>query len=271
MSSLPLIIIATLAAIFFSVLGVWFGRMAMRHRRGDGHHEVLGTLLQTVGTMHAVFLAFLVVAVWQSYDAARSNVAEEASSLTTLYRSTAAMEQATGRQMRLLIRGYVEAVTSKEWTIQAAIGGTSDDARAASLALYRAMGHETAEAKQINSAVDSAAFELLSQIQSDRNRRTLQAGQSLPSIVWFAAIGSGAMVLAMSFLMMMEHLLAQIFATSLLASSIGLLLCTTLVLSRPFSGPMAIRSDPFTHSLEVFRSVDTMLMDQEPLVDRRLD
>jgi hypothetical protein len=73
--------------------------------------------------MHAVFLPFLVVAVWQSYDAARSNVAEEAASLTTLYRSTAAMEQAAGRQMRQLIRGYVEAVTSKEWSIQAAAGG----------------------------------------------------------------------------------------------------------------------------------------------------
>jgi hypothetical protein len=260
MNSTLLITAATAVAVVYSVLGVWFGRLFVK-RRGDGHHEVLGTLLQTGGTMHAVFLAFLVVAVWQSYDAARGNVAEEASSLTTLYRSTVAMDQGTGSRMREAVRGYVQAVIDKEWRIQAATGGASEEARAASLSLYRILGQETAEAKQVNSAIDGSALELLSQIQSDRNRRTLQAGQSLPSIVWLVAIGSGAIVLAMSFLMIMEHLATQVLATSLLACTIALLLCTTLVLSRPFSGPMAIQADSFIHSVEVFHSVDAMLAD----------
>jgi hypothetical protein len=270
MSSLLLVTVATLVAVVFSAVGIWFGRTVVRHR-GDGHHEVLGTLLQTGGTMHAVFLAFLVVAVWQSYDAARGNVAEEASSLTTLYRSTAAMDQGTGRQMRQTLKDYVEAVINREWDIQAKTGGASEDARVASLTLYRILGQEASEAKQINAAIDSSALELLSQIQSDRNRRTLQAGQSLPSIVWLAAVGSGTMVLAMSFLMIMEQLRTQVFATSLLACTIGLLLCTTLVLSRPFSGPMAIQPDPFAHSLDVFRSVDAMLVDHQSHAASRSD
>jgi hypothetical protein len=263
MTSTLLISGATFIACAYSAIGIWLGRVFIR-RRGDGHHEVLGTLLQTGGTMHAVFLAFLVVAVWQSYDAARSNVAEEASSLTTLYRSSIAMDQGTGRQLRDGLRRYVDAVVNKEWSIQAETGGASEDARAASVMLYRVLGQEAPEAKQINSAIDSTALELLSQIQSDRNRRTIEASQSLPSIVWLVAIGSGAIVLAMSFLMIMEHLLTQIVATTLLACTIGLLLCTTFVLSRPFSGPMAIQPDSFAHSLEVFRSVDAMLLDGKP-------
>jgi hypothetical protein len=245
-------------AMAFSVTGVWFGRRILGSR-GDSHHEVLGTLLQTGGTMHAVFLAFLVVAVWQSYDAARANVAEEASSLTTLYRSTVAMDENTARQMRETLRRYARTVIEQEWAVQAETGGASEDARAASLMLYRVLGQQSPEVKQIDGAIDGSALELLSQIQSDRNRRTLQAAQSLPSIVWLAAIGSGGMVLAMSFLMIMEQMRTQVFATTLLACTIALLLCTTLVLSRPFSGPIALRPDPFVHSLEVFRSVDMML------------
>jgi hypothetical protein len=263
MTSTLLIIAVTFFAFAYSFIGIWLGRRLIR-RRGDGHHEVLGTLLQTGGTMHAVFLAFLVVAVWQSYDAARSNVAEEASSLTTLYRSTVAMEQSTGRHMREALTSYVNAVVNEEWSIQAETGAASEGARAASLTLYRVLGQEPSELKQVNSAIDGSTLELLSQIQSDRNRRTLQAGQSLPSIVWLVAIGSGVIVLTMSFLMIMEHLATQILATSLLACTIGLLLCTTFVLSRPFSGPMAIQPEPFAHSLEVFRSVDTMLLGSGP-------
>ena len=71
-----LILLATIAATTFAIIGVWLGRRLLQGRRADGHHEVLVALFQTGGTLHAVFLAFLVVAVWQSYDAARANIAE---------------------------------------------------------------------------------------------------------------------------------------------------------------------------------------------------
>jgi hypothetical protein len=45
--------------------------------------------------------------------------------------------------------------------------------------------------------------------------------------------------------------------TSIIASTIALLLCITFVLSRPFSGPMALQPEPFRHSLEVFDAVDS--------------
>jgi hypothetical protein len=72
-----LVIFAITGATAFATAGVWFGRRFLHKRLTDGHHEVLVALFQTGGTLYAVFLAFLVVAVWQSYDAARVNVAEE--------------------------------------------------------------------------------------------------------------------------------------------------------------------------------------------------
>jgi hypothetical protein len=256
MNFLLIVFLAVVAAIVFSTAGVWLGRTLLRGRVAGGHHEVLVALFQTAGTLHAVFLAFLVVAVWQSYDGARANVAEEASALATLYRASAGMQAEMANALRKVVRDYVRAVIQDEWTIQAETAGASPKARAASLDLYRLFGREDSATKQSDAAIDGAALEIISQIQSDRNKRTLEAGASLPAIIWFAALGSGAIVLSMSFFLFMEQAAPQMIVTSIMASTIVLLLCITFVLSRPFVGPMALQPDPFAHSLDVFDSVD---------------
>jgi hypothetical protein len=259
MNIVLLILLAAVVSSIFSAAGVSLGRNLLRRRVATGHFEVLAALFQTGGTLHAVFLAFLVVAVWQSYDAARTNVADEASALTTLYRASAGMEHDTGKALRKVIRDYVEAVVQEEWTIQSKTGGASPKARAASLAMYRLFGQEEPAVRQQQAAIDGAALQIVSQIQYDRNRRTLEAEGSLPVIIWLAAIGSGVLVLSMSFFLFMEQVAAQIVVTSMMASTIALLLCITFVLSRPFVGPFALQPEPFVHSLEVFDSVDATL------------
>jgi hypothetical protein len=256
MSIIQLIILATAGATAFATAGVWLGRRFLHRRSTDGHHEVLVALLQTGGTLHAVFLAFLVVAVWQSYDAARGNVAEEASALATLYRTSSGMEPHARMELRKLLREYADAVIQNEWVIQAQAGSASPRARAASLAMYRLFGNEDPAVRQEDAAINAAALQIISQIQSDRNKRTLEAQQYLPTIIWFAAIGSGMIVLSMSFLLLSEQVALQMIFTSIIASTIAVLLCITFVLSRPFFGPMALQPEPFKHSIEVFDSVD---------------
>jgi hypothetical protein len=144
MNIVLLIFLATVGTSAFATVGVWLGRRLMRGRVAEGHHEVLVALFLTSATLHAVFLAFLVIIVWQSYDAARANVAEEASALATLYRASSAMESGTGNRdhLRKLIRDYTEAVIHDEWAIQAETGGASPKARAWGIAIYRLFGKE---------------------------------------------------------------------------------------------------------------------------------
>jgi hypothetical protein len=259
MNIVLLIFLAIAVATVFAIAGVWLGRHYLRGRVNQGHHEVLVALFQTGGTLHAVFLAFVVVAVWESYDVARANVADEASQLATLYRLSVAMEPGMGRDLRKLERDYVAAVIDKEWPVQAATGGASPEARTLGLGMYRLFGSESVLVRQNDAAIDGAALQIISQIQSDRNRRTLAAEASLPAIIWCSAIGTGAIVLSMSFFLFMKEAAPQMIVTSIMASTIAMLLCITFVLSRPFAGPMALQPAPFEHSLEVFDSVDVTL------------
>jgi hypothetical protein len=162
----------------------------------------------------------------------------------------------SGGEMRALIREYTEAVVKDEWKVQAATGGASPEARQAALGMYRLFGHISPALRQTDAAVDQAALQLVGQVQTDRNRRTLQAGESLPSIMWLASIGSGVLVMLLSFFLYMDRAWPQVVGASILAALFALLLCITFVLSRPFVGAMALQPDAFEHSLSVYEAVD---------------
>jgi heme/copper-type cytochrome/quinol oxidase subunit 1 len=62
MNIVLLISTATVVACLFATGGVWLCRHLLRGRVASGTHEVLvSALFQSGGTLHAVFLAFLVV------------------------------------------------------------------------------------------------------------------------------------------------------------------------------------------------------------------
>jgi hypothetical protein len=110
--------------------------------------------------------------------------------------------------------------------------------------------------RQSDAVIDQTALQLVSQVQTDRNRRTLEAGESLSPIMWIASMGGGVLVLALCLLLYMERAWPQMVATSIMAGLFAMLLAVTFVLSRPFVGPMAIQPDAFEHSMTVYDSVD---------------
>src|SRR5215831_8089864 len=84
--------IICVGAVGFTFIGLGAVRRLVSRGVGGEHNLVSSAIFTVGGTIYAVFLAFLVVAAWQANDAAKANVAEEASLLCTLYRGSTAME-----------------------------------------------------------------------------------------------------------------------------------------------------------------------------------
>jgi Protein of unknown function (DUF4239) len=255
MSNLLIPIVAVLGTILFAILGVLAARRFVHRHVAEGHNDVLVPIFLTAGTIYAVFLAFLVVAVWESYDAAHANMEDEAASLATLYRSSTGMEPHSGDEMRHLIREYTEAVVNDEWKTQATTGA-SPKARTAALEMYRMFARIEPSVRQTDVAIEEAALQLVSQVLADRNKRALQASESLPAVMWVASIGSGFLVLILSFLLYMDRRWPQILATSVMATMIAMLLAVTFVLNRPFVGGMALQPEAYEHSIGLYDSID---------------
>jgi hypothetical protein len=241
-------------AILYALTGVLLVRNFVKGRVSEGHNDLPVPIFQTAGTIYAVLLAFSVIAVWQSYGAAKDNVAEEASTLTTLYRQTDGLPNPEQQGLRHLLRAYTVAVVDDEWRIQAATGGASPRARRDLGAIYGA--YKTMDPRVAGSPIGVEFLQTMRTVAADRNRRTLEASGSLPAVLWVGLLVGGAIVVGMTFVMHTPATYPHVLFSVLLAALIGTLLFITLVLHRPFSGPLGISADSFEHSLAVFASVD---------------
>jgi hypothetical protein len=253
MGALVLVLaIVACAAIFAAV--VWAVRRFVRPHVREGHNDVLVPMFLTAGTLYAVLLAFLVIAVWESYGAAKDNAAEEASTLTTMYRQSTGMPSAERAQMQRLIRNYTEAVIHDEWPIQATTGGASPIARRGVAELYRAYG--ALKPDLANAPIGVEFLHTFSTVASDRNRRSLQAQEQLPFVLWLGILLGGAIVVAMSCFLYMDVYWPHALISAMMSALIVMMLLITLVLNRPFNGPLALDAGAFEHSLSVYDSVD---------------
>jgi hypothetical protein len=233
---------------------VWLMRNLLHGKVREGHNDVMVPLFLTAGTIYAVMLGFLVVVVWEAYGDAKGNVGLEASTLTTMYRMTNGMDPGEMKVMREHIRDYTEVVAQKEWDIQARTGGAAPEARAQVAAIYRefSLMPRATEA----SAINREFLSQFSTVTAARNKRTLQAGETVAWVLWLGLFGGAAIVIFMSCFIFMDVRWPHMIGTSVLTLMIGMLLFVTIILAKPFQGALALQPEPFEHSLSVYKSVD---------------
>ena len=255
MNGILLALVFVGGAILYGVVGVLAGRKFIHPHVAEGHNDVLVPLFLTAGVIYAVLLGFMVVAVWESYDAAHSTAAEEAATLVPLYRQTNDMAPVPGGKMRVLIRAYAEAVATDEWSSLEATGHASEKARKITGDIMRVYGTLN-PATKVREIIDAQFLSTFSELLIDRNKRLMQASESLSWIMWLGAIGGGVIVVGMSFILYMDTWWPQVLMAGVMSALIGMLLFMMAVLSRPFVGPLALEPAPFESSLKVFDDID---------------
>lgn len=256
MGAAGLAVLIVIIAIGFATGGVLLGRRVLHRHVAAFHNEVVISLFATASVVYAVLLGFLVVVVWEGYDSAHKNVAEEAASLVAIYRLTYGMQGPHGIESRRLIREYADAVINDEWPTMGKANAGSMRARHDIGELDRQFSRLTPVQKAADSEVDAQFLATKSIIVADRNRRLLEAADNIPWVMWLGALGGGAIVMVMSFFIYMEQAWPHVLMASLAASLIGLLLFIMIVLSRPFNGPLALSPEHFEQALAVMDDVD---------------
>ena len=241
-----------------AALGVHLCRNLLRGRIREGHNDVLVPIFLNAGVLFAVVLGLMVIAVWESYDAAKTTVSHEAATLVTLYRTTYGLPAETGDKLRHMAGEYAKAVIEDEWKSQAVAGEGSPAARRAMGNMFRAFGDGTIspETKVAYPLLSEAILTAVSEATEARNNRIIQANESLPWAMWMAAIGGAFIVISMGCILYMERQGPHMLMSAALAALIGILLFTCQIMSHPFSGPLALSPEPFEATLRLFQEVD---------------
>ncbi len=240
-------------SILYGIVGVLVGRRLVRHHVAEGHNDVLVPLFLTAGVIYAVLLAFLVVAEWEFHDTAYANTAEEAALLVPLYRQTIVMAEEKGTEMRHAIREYTEDVING-WE-RFRLGQRNQRAGKDITEIFHVYSTLTPATKP-RELIAAQFLQTFSDMIFHRNKRYVHASESLSWIMWLGAVGGGALVVGMTFLLYMERCWPHVVIVSVMSALIGLLLFTVALLSRPFVGPLGIEPASFEQSLSVFDDVD---------------
>jgi len=220
---------------------------------GKEHNSTISPFITVVGLVYGALLGFTVVAAWQQFSSAGVIVANEASTLTTMYRQTVAMPEPEQTQMRQLLRQYASAVAGPEWDKQRS-GGTSDSARAAITGMYRVIGNQPPSVA--SSPINGEFLSQLTALASDRNTRIIDAKPRIPLLLWAGLIFGGTAIVALTGFLRLGSTIGHAIVSSTIAVLLGLLLCTAFSLDHPFGSGRGITPAPFQHALEVFDAVD---------------
>ena len=143
-----LVLVLVIAASMLLAVGSNLVRESRsRPSAGKEYNSTLSPFVTTVALVYGTLLGFTVVVAWEQFSSAEANVANEASTLATMYRQTVAMPATEQQEIRDLLRKYTTAVKGPEWASQSENdGGTSDTARSAITEMYRVIGRQDPDA-----------------------------------------------------------------------------------------------------------------------------
>jgi hypothetical protein len=246
-----LLIVVVVAALCVGVHALWQRRFRSEVLRQ--HNDVAGFLFSAVGVIYAVVLGFVVIVVWEKYDATLSNVQTEIAAVSDLYRTVGGLPQPLRGHIRATLVRYVHSVADVEWpqmrnkmTVQRDmplledVGRHIDDYRPSSMG---------------DSNVQQMAMTQLERLFDARRSRVYESGPSVPAVLWFALIAGAIAVLVFAFLFGVENRGAQLVMTAILAGLIGILFIVIEEFDRPFGGSVHISSDGWRILLQHLPSV----------------
>jgi len=236
------------ASVLFAVAGLAAVRALSPMGWLRANNEVAGNYLQTLGSIYAVLLAFVVFVVWQQHNDARSAVESEANEISDLDRILQGLSAAFSSRVRGHLRAYVQAVVVEEWGTMG-LGQKSRSAERAHEEIWLAL--EVMEpATQREELLFGEALARYNDLSDARTHRLIASQLRLPKTMWALLLANGTLTVGSMWLFGLESFAAHALMTGALAGSIAFILYIIADLDNPFWGDWIVSADPIRQSLE---------------------
>ncbi len=243
--------LAIVLSIIAGVGSVWLANRDAPE--SDPSTPSLAPFISTVGIVYGALLGFTVVVAWEQFSSAEVNVANEASTLTTMYRQTVGMPEPERTDMREQLREYANTVVGPEWDAQTTVDN-SERARAAITEMYVVFGRQDADAA--SNPVSQEFLGQLTVLASDRNQRFLDAQPRVPVMMWVGLLVGGTVLIGLMAAIRLPSRRGHMLLSGTVAALLGLLLFIVYWLDHPFGTELGVTPAPFERALVVFDAID---------------
>lgn len=236
--------------VIILVIGVSVALHAMFQRRFTTdvlrrHNDVAGYLFSAVGVIYAVVLGFVVVVVWEKYDATVANVNQEVAAVSDLYRAAGGLPDPMRSNVRTALRKYADAMVQTEWPQMAHHVYVPRDTM-----LLERIAQQIDDFSPKTTGESNAqqmASTQLERLFDARRARLIESVPSVPIVLWIALIAGAFAMLLFAYLFGVENRPAQLVMTAVLAGLIAMLFIVIAEFDSPFSGSVSISSEGWVY------------------------
>jgi len=243
-------ILTILVPVVVAVAGLLLVQRLVPTERRREQNDVAGFIFAVLGVAYAVLLAFVVVAVWQDYETAQTNVESEAHELAGTYYLAFQMPEPERTNVQELVRTYTRVVVEEEWPMMER-GQVSPRAESLlrQLTLKLLGFHPRTQGGQV---LYESGLRQLHDAADARRSRLLEVREGIPDLLWVVIVVGGVITVSFTYLFGLKSNLAHALMVAALTLVICGILFTIGEFDYPFSGVAELRPEPFKELLGSF-------------------
>jgi len=222
----------------FAMCGPVIVRRYVPLDRLKSNNEVAGFKFAAVGVIYAVLLAFAIVVVWERFNQADNDVANEAASAATVFRLTQGLDAPHAAAIRKATIDYLKEAVAKDWPAMDR-GTWSNEVTDSLTTIYTAvLKFHTFGA--FESLVVAEILRDVDRISEMRRQRLVAASGIVPGIIWTVLFTGAFITIGFTFFFGTANLRAQSLMSGALAILIFLGLLTIVAIDHPFAGSVKV-------------------------------
>lgn len=205
-------------------------------------NDVVIFVAANYGVIYAVLLGLLAVATFQTTKDLEDHIADEASSLSTMYRSADGYPEPLRSQVKSELRDYTHYVIEKDWPAHHR-GRTPQGGEHRLQAIREALFSFEPESKT-QEVLHSEIIRELNAMTISREQRLSAVSSSMPAVLWYVVIFGGVLTLVFLWMIHMEFI-PQIFLGVMTALFLGVMAFLIFAMDHPLQGAISVGPDPF--------------------------
>ena len=222
-------------------------RNILSHDKLEKYKDITALYVNIIGVLYGIFLAFVVVAIWESYDHTKENIERETNALGNLYRDAQNLPNADRNIIQGDIRTYLYNVVNKEWRSEKNFD-ECEESVAANYALQNYISNFNPQTKH-EEIIYQMMLSDLNDMGIARRIRVSENTAEMPLIIWVILIlGAFSLIIYLG-CFYIEDIRFHLWLAFGVSGLVAILLFIAFALNYPFTGSTAIPPDSFQNLL----------------------
>jgi amino acid transporter len=248
LTNLQLFLLVVSLGVAISILGLLVTVRIIPPLVRKSHNEHVGFVIAVVGVVYAVVLAFIAIAVWETFDHCDALVQREAGFAGDIYLDATSLPATVRDQVQSEIATYAKTVVDEEWPAMARgepigqKGWQVLQGIRSNLSAFRSNDG-------IEVALFSETFKALNLLYGARRERIIANTESVQAIVYAVIILGGLITVAFTYFFGMHSFGLHLAMTAGTGAMISLVILLVVAFDHPFRGKVNIKPEAFTELL----------------------